>query len=106
VAAGVNPADTGYDATMDEPLDLGTTDLDDDARAREEHDLDRPAEFDRRTGVDERAGTRAELLPEERAAGSADPEAQAREVLRDSEVRTEIPGAAPDTAAERRPSGP
>jgi len=90
---------------MDEPLDLGATDLD-DAREREEHDLDRPAEFDRRTGVDERAGTRAELLPEERAAGSADPEAQAREVLRDSEVRTEIPGAAPDTAAEQRPSGP
>jgi hypothetical protein len=90
---------------MSEPLDLGATDLDDE-RAREEHGLDRPAEFDRRTGVDERAGTRATLLPEEEAAGSADPEAQAREVLRDSEVRTEVPGAAPDTIAERRPSGP
>lgn len=89
----------------DEPLDLGTTDLD-EARERDEHDLDRPDEFDRRTGVDARAGTRAELLPEERAAGSADPEAQAREVLRDSEVRTEIPGAAPGTGAERRPSAP
>jgi hypothetical protein len=91
---------------MSEPLDLGATELDED-RAREEHDLDRPAEFDRRTGVDERTGTRASLLPEEEAAGgSADPEAQAREVLRDSEVRTEVPGAAPDTVAERRPSGP
>lgn len=91
---------------MSEPLDLGATNLDDDARAREEHDLDRPAEFDRRTGVDERAGTRSALLPEEQAAGSDDPEGQAREVLRDSEVRTELPGAAPDTVAERRPSGP
>jgi hypothetical protein len=90
---------------MSEPLDLGATELD-DARAREEHDLDQPAEFDERTGVDERAGTRAALLPEEQTAGSADPEAQAREVLRDSEVRTEVPGAAPDTVAERRPSGP
>lgn len=90
---------------MSEPLDLGATDLDDD-RAREEHDLDRPAEFDRRTGVDDRVDTRATLLPEERAAGSDDPEAQAREVLRDSEIRSEVPGAAPDTVAERRPSGP
>ena len=90
---------------MSEPLDLGATDLDDE-RAREEHGLDRPAEFDERTGVDERAGTRAALLPEEEVAGSADPEAQAREVLRDSEVRTEVPGAAPDTVAEQRPSGP
>ncbi|MFL6119190.1 hypothetical protein [Actinophytocola sp.] len=90
---------------MDDPLDLGATDLD-DTHEREEHDLDRPAVFDHRTGVDERAGTRAELLPEERVTGSADPEAQAREVLRDSELRTEVPGAAPDTVAEQRPSGP
>jgi hypothetical protein len=101
----MNAAGTGYDGGMDEPLDLGATDLDDD-RAREEHDLDQPAEFDHRTGVDERSGTRAELLPEERTTGSADPEAQAREILRDSEVRTEVPGAAPDTVAEQRPSGP
>jgi hypothetical protein len=101
----MNRTGAGYDAGMDEPIDLGATDLD-EAREREEHDLDEPAVFDRRTGVTERAGTRAALLPEERAAGSADPEAQAREVLRDSEVRTEIPGSAPDTAAEQRPSGP
>jgi hypothetical protein len=90
---------------MSEPLDLGATDLDDE-RSRAEHGLDRPEEFDRRTGVDERAGTRAALPPEEEVAGSADPEAQAREVLRDPEVRTEVPGAAPDTVAEQRPSGP
>ncbi|MFC4852758.1 hypothetical protein [Actinophytocola glycyrrhizae] len=90
---------------MSEPLDLGAGDLD-EAKAREEHDLDRPEEFDRSTGVDERTETRAALLPEEEAAGSADPESQAREVLRDSEVRTEVPGAAPGTVAERRPSGP
>ncbi|GAB1513091.1 hypothetical protein JCM33774_51330 [Actinophytocola sp. KF-1] len=95
----------GYVCGMSEPLDLGATDLDDE-RARAEHGLDRPEEFDQRTGVDERAETRATLLPEEEAAGSADPEAQAREVLRDSEVRTEVPGAAPGTVAEQRPSGP
>jgi hypothetical protein len=60
-------------------------------RARGAHGLDRPAEFDRRTGVDDRAETRATLLPEEEAAGSADPEAQAREVLRGSEVRSSGP---------------
>jgi hypothetical protein len=90
---------------MSEPLDVGATDLD-ETKARQEHDLDRPEEFDQRTGVADRTRTRATLLPEEQAAGSADPEAQAREVLRDSEVRTEVPGAAPDTVAERRPSGP
>ncbi len=34
---------------------------------------------------------REELLPEEVAAGSDDPEAQAREILRDSEERTLAP---------------
>ncbi|MFC5053375.1 hypothetical protein [Saccharothrix xinjiangensis] len=92
--------------TEREPLDLGATELpaEEEARLRRDHDLDRPEVFDRRNGVDERAGTRATLLPEERSAGSADPEAQAREVLRDSDVRTEIPESAPDTAFERRDS--
>jgi len=45
--------------------------------------------FDRRNGIDERAETRAELLPEEAAVSSVDPKAQAREVLRDSEHRAE-----------------
>ncbi|MBM7810453.1 hypothetical protein [Saccharothrix algeriensis] len=91
----------------EQPLDLGATDLsaEQEERVRREHDLDRPEEFDRRTGVDERAVTRAELLPEEQRSGSADPEAQAREVLRDSEVRTEVPESAPDTFSERRPAG-
>jgi hypothetical protein len=48
---------------------------------------------------DERTTTRAELLPEEKAVDSADPEAQAREVLRDSDRRTE----APEPTMRRRP---
>ncbi|QFZ21631.1 hypothetical protein [Saccharothrix syringae] len=92
--------------TEREPLDLGATEFsaEEEARVRREHDLDRPEVFDRRNGIDERAGTRASLLPEEAGTGSADPEAQAREVLRDSDVRTEIPGSAPDTMIERRAS--
>lgn len=90
----------------DEPLDLGTTDLNEDGadQVRAEHDLDDPRAFDERTGIDELAPHRAHLLPEEEAVGSADPEAQAREVLRDSEVRTEVPGAAPSHLTERRTS--
>jgi hypothetical protein len=100
-------ASPGYNPGVNEPLDLGATDLpaDEEADARREHDLDRPEEFDRRNGVDERAEKRAVLLPEEQAAGSADPEAQAQEVLRDSDLRTEMPESAPDTYLERRPSG-
>lgn len=92
--------------TDDEPLDLGATELTaaQEARTRRDHDLDAPAEFDERNAVDERTETRAGLLPEERAAGSDDPDGQAREVLRDSDVRTEIPEAAPDTMLERRTS--
>lgn len=52
-----------------------------------------------------RVHTRAEnLLPEERAVGSEDPEAQAEAILADSEERTEHPGAAPDTVLEQRSS--
>jgi hypothetical protein len=93
--------------TDQEPLDLGTTELSEaeEARVRRAHDLDRPEAFDRRNDVDRRARTRANLLPEELQAGSADPEAQAREVLRDSDVRAEIPESAPDTMVERRQSG-
>jgi len=47
----------------------------------------------------------AELLPEERAAGSDDPLAQAEAVLADSDERTEVPDAALDTVLERRTSG-
>lgn len=51
-----------------------------------------------------RVRSRAELLPEERAAGSDDPLAQAEAVLADSDERTEVPDAAPDTVLERRTS--
>jgi hypothetical protein len=55
--------------------------------------------FDERNKIAERSTTRAELLPEEQAAESADPEGQAREVLRDSDRRTE----APEPTMRRRP---
>lgn len=39
----------------------------------------------------ERAETRAALLPEEQAAGSEDPQAQAEEILEESDERTADP---------------
>jgi hypothetical protein len=51
--------------------------------------------------VEQRA---ADLLPEERTAGSADPEAQAAAILADSDEREERPGAAPGTFLEHRTS--
>jgi|1185.fasta_scaffold427090_2 hypothetical protein len=51
--------------------------------------------------VEQRA---AALLPEERAAGSDDPQAQAEAILRDSDVREADPEAAPDSFLERRTS--
>ena len=53
---------------------------------------------------DDRVRSRSELLAEERAAGSEDPLAQAAAVLADSDERTEVPDAAPDTVLERRTS--
>ena len=41
--------------------------------------------------AEDRVETRAELLPEERAAGSDDPEAQAEAILDESDERTEHP---------------
>ncbi|MGX6602256.1 hypothetical protein ACWKSP_09010 [Micromonosporaceae bacterium Da 78-11] len=49
--------------------------------------------------IDQRA---AELLPEERAAGSADPTAQARAILEESDEREA--DAAPDSFLEHRRS--
>lgn len=43
------------------------------------------------TPEDDRVAERAELLPEERAVGSADPEAQAEAILADSDERVEDP---------------
>lgn len=55
--------------------------------------------------TDDRIGQRAaELLPEERAAGSEDPRAQAEAILAESDEREHNPGAAPDTFLERRRS--
>jgi formate dehydrogenase subunit gamma len=45
-----------------------------------------------------------DLLPEERAAGSDDPEAQAAAILADSDEREHVPDAAPDTVLEQRRS--
>ncbi|MDP9417604.1 MAG: hypothetical protein M3P48_07200 [Actinomycetota bacterium] len=47
---------------------------------------------------------RAQLLPEEATVGSDDPEAQAEAILGDSEVRTEVPDAAPTSFVEHRTS--
>jgi hypothetical protein len=62
---------------------------------------DRP---DRATADDERTGTRAELLPEEKVAGSDDPDEQARVILEDSDARQADRNAAPGTVLERRAS--
>jgi hypothetical protein len=56
--------------------------------------------------TDDRTERRAaDLLPEERTVGSADPEAQAEAILADSDEREHDPGAAPDSFLERRDSG-
>jgi hypothetical protein len=46
----------------------------------------------------------ADLLPEERAAGSADPEAQAEAILSESDEREADLDAAPDSFVEHRTS--
>ncbi len=46
----------------------------------------------------------ADLLPEERAAGSADPQAQAEAILEESDEREADLEAAPDTFLEHRTS--
>jgi hypothetical protein len=51
--------------------------------------------------VEERA---EQLLPEEQAAGSDDPHAQAEAILAESDVREADPEAAPDSFLERRTS--
>jgi hypothetical protein len=50
---------------------------------------------------DERVSRRAELLAEEKAAGSDDPRAQAESILADSEERVASRHAAPDTQEHR-----
>jgi hypothetical protein len=50
--------------------------------------------------TDRHVGSRAELLPEERAVGSDDPAAQAEAILAESQERTEHPD--PDTSSQSR----
>jgi len=45
----------------------------------------------RETENDDNVGSRSEILPEEQAVGSDDPDAQARAILAESEERTEHP---------------
>ena len=59
---------------------------------------------DERSVDDDRVAGRAELLPEEEAVGSDDPEGQAREILADSDERTADRDAAPSTHLEHRTS--
>jgi hypothetical protein len=60
---------------------------------------------DEPTTDDQRVADRSELLPEEQAAGSEDPEAQARAVLAESDERTETRDEpAPDRSVEHRSS--
>jgi hypothetical protein len=55
--------------------------------------------------TDDRTERRAaDLLPEERAVGSADPDAQAEAILAESDEREADPEAAPDTFLEHRAS--
>ena len=53
---------------------------------------------------DERVESRAELLPEEKRAGSDDPAAQAEAILEDSDARTASRDASPGTHLEHRTS--
>ena len=53
---------------------------------------------------DQRAADRAELLPEEQAAGSEDPRAQAEAILEESDERSASRDAAPDSRVEHRTS--
>jgi hypothetical protein len=53
---------------------------------------------------DDRVSRRSELLPEEKVAGSDDPEAQAEAILEESEERTLDRDAAPSTHLEHRRS--
>ena len=53
---------------------------------------------------EQRVADRAELLPEEEAVGSEDPEGQARAILEESDERTASRDAAPDSRVEHRTS--
>lgn len=54
--------------------------------------------------TDERVSSRSDLLPEEKVAGSDDPEAQAEAILAESDERTRSRQASPDAPSEHRTS--
>jgi hypothetical protein len=56
------------------------------------------------TPDEERVASRSNLLPEEKVAGSDDPEAQAEAILAESEERAADRDAAPSTHLEHRTS--
>lgn len=58
----------------------------------------------RHSADEEHVAERASLLPEERAAGSDDPRAQAEAILAESEERTEHPDPDASTQSGRRRS--
>jgi hypothetical protein len=60
--------------------------------------------MDEATTDDDRVPSRAELLPEEQAAGSDDPDAQAEAILAESDERQNDRDAAPDAEIEHRTS--
>ncbi len=55
---------------------------------------------------DERVEERAELVPEERAAGSADPEAQAEAILEESDERVSDPEGTGEESTQTTSSRP
>lgn len=59
---------------------------------------------DETTPDDSRVADRAELLPEEQAVGSDDPEAQAEAILAESDERRASRDNAPDSVVEHRTS--
>ena len=59
---------------------------------------------DETTSDDPRVPDRAELLPEEQAVGSDDPEAQAEAILEESDQRRASRDNAPDSKVEHRSS--
>ncbi len=59
---------------------------------------------DERSVDEERVAGRAELLPEEEAVGSDDPDAQAEAILDESDRRQSSRNAAPDSTVEHRTS--
>jgi hypothetical protein len=72
-----------------------------DHAAEPDHTAAEPDHTEQAARAERRA---AHLLPEERAAGSADPRAQAEVILDESDIRESDRTAAPDSFVEHRTS--